>query len=326
MDLFSHALLPYLLAKSFKRKNEETTAFVLGGIAPDIDVLIMWINFVYPTFFLITHRGITHSVFFGFITAICVLYLASRTGIRSYIRRFTNFEPVISGRSVAFACAGTAPHLFLDYMTTRGVPLLFPLTTARYSAELFFYTDLSLTILSLLIIIYLYKKPQQKNTAVKFLFVFLMIFALLGAVRTVEKNNAAEFFQGAEMKTYPTDSPFNWYVIESTEEDITIHEYNGLEKRSMYSDTMKRKNVLTPVDGIDWALMTAEELPQFKMFRWGAYAVAVNASFDRGAWSLEYYDPMQRARVKNIPGIFKGIVRGFGSMNVTVNGSAAVAG
>lgn len=326
MDIFSHALLPYLIGKSFKRNKEEVTAFVLGGIAPDLDVLILWINFVYPTFFLITHRGITHSLFFGSITAIGLLYLASRSGIKAYIRRFIDFEPVITGRAVAFACAGAALHLFLDYMTTRGIPLLYPLSTTKYSAELFFYTDLSLTILSLVIIIYLYKKPQQKNTAVKFFLIFLVIFALLGAVRTVEKNSAAEFFQGAEMKTYPTDSPFNWYVIENTEENITISEYNGLEKRSMYSDTMKRKNVLTPGDGIDMALMTAEELPQFKMFRWGAYAVAVNASFDRGAWSLQYYDPMQRARVKDMPGIFKGIVRGFGSMNVTVNGSTAVAG
>lgn len=324
MDLFSHALLPYLLAKSFKRKNEETTAFVLGGIAPDIDVLIMWINFVYPTFFLITHRGITHSVFFGFITAICVLYLASRTGIRSYIRRFTNFEPVISGRSVAFACAGTAPHLFLDYMTTRGVPLLFPLTTARYSAELFFYTDLSLTILSLLIIIYLYKKPQQKNTAVKFLFVFLMIFALLGTVRTVEKSGAEGFFHGVEMKAYPTTSPFDWYVMGGIGEEVRIYEYNGLERRSQYNETVKKIDVLKPGDGMDRALSTAEELPQVKMFRWRAYAVAVNASFEDETWSFVYYDPVQRAMFKDMPPIFKGVARGFGSMNVTVKGNTVV--
>jgi inner membrane protein len=326
MDLFSHALLPYLIGKSLKRNKEELTAFVLGGIAPDIDVLIIWINFVYPTFFLITHRGITHSLFFGFITAVGVLYMASRPGIISYIRRFIDFEPVITRRTIAFACAGASLHLFLDYMTTRGVPLLYPLSTMRYSAELFFYTDLSLTILSLLMIIYLYKKSQEKNTAVKLLIIFLVILAMLGAVRTVEKDNAAEFFHGAEIKIYPTDSSFNWYVFESTEESITIHEYNGLEKRSTYNETVKLMNVLKPGDGIDRALMTAEELPQVKMFRWSAYAVAVNASFNRGVWSLEYYDPMQRARVKNMPGILNGIVRGFGSMNVTVNGSVAVAG
>ena len=324
MDLFTHALLPYLMAKSLKRKNEETTAFVLGGIAPDIDILIMWINFVYPTFFLITHRGITHSLFFGFITAICVLYLASRTGIKSYIRRFINFEPVINRRSIVFACAGAALHLFLDYITTRGVPLLYPLTTMRYSAELFFYTDLSLTILSLLIIIYLYKKPQQKNTAVKFLLVFLLIFALIGSVRIVEKSGAEGFFNDTEIKAYPTTSSFDWYVMGGSGEEIRIYEYNGLERRSEYNETVKKIDVLKSGDGMDRALSTAEELPQVKMFRWRAYAVAVNASFEEETWFFVYYDPVQRAMFKDVTGIFKGVARGFGSLNVTVKGNIAV--
>ena len=324
MDLFSHALLPYLLGTSLKQKKEDVTAFVLGGIAPDIDVLIMWINFVYPTNFLITHRGITHSLFFGSITAICVLYLASNSGIRSYIRRFIDFEPVINGRSVAFACAGVVLHLFLDYMTTRGVPLLYPLTTTRYSAELFFYTDLSLTILSLLIIIYLYKKPQKQNTAVKFLFVFLIIFALIGTVRTVEKSGAEGFFHGSEMKAYPTTSPFDWYVMGGIGEEIRIYKYDGLERRSQYNETVKKIDVLKSGDGMDRALSTAEELPQVKMFRWRAYAVAVNASFQEETWSFEYYDPVQRVMFKDMPRIFKGVARGFGSMNVTVKGNKAV--
>jgi len=324
MDLFSHALLPYLIGTSLRQKKEDVTAFVLGGIAPDIDVLFTWINFVYPAFFLITHRGITHSLFFGFITAVCVLYMASSSRIRSYIRRFIIFEPVINGRSVTIACAGVALHVFLDYITTRGVPLLFPLTTARYSAELFFYTDLSLAILSLLIIIYLYKKPQKKNTAVKFLFVFLIIFALLGSVRTVEKSSAEGYFHGTEMKAYPTTSPFDWYVMGTNGEEIGIYEYNGLENRSQYNETVKKIDVLKPGDGMERALSTAEELPQVKMFRWRAYAVAVNASFEEENWSFIYYDPVQRAMFKDMPPVFKGVARGSGSMNVTVNGNTVV--
>jgi len=324
MDFFSHALLPYLLGTSLKQKKEDVTAFVLGGIAPDIDILIMWINFVYPTFFLITHRGITHSLFFGFITAIFVLYLASRSRIRSYIRRFINLEHVINGRSVVFACAGAALHLFLDYMTTRGVPLLFPITTMRYSAELFFYTDLSLTILSILIIIYLYKKPQEKNTAIKFLLIFLIIFALLGTVRTLEKNGAEGFFNDTEIKAYPTTSPYDWYVVGGSGEEIRIYEYNGLERRSQYNETVKMIDVLKSGNGLDRALTVAEELPQVKMFRWRAYAVAVNASFEEETWSFVYYDPVQRAMFKDVPHIFKGVARGFGSMNVTVKGNIAV--
>ena len=324
MDFFSHALLPYLIGKSLKRNKEEITAFVLGGIAPDIDVLIIWINFVYPTFFLITHRGITHSLFFGFITAIVVLYLASRAGIRSFIRRYIDFDPVVNRRTAVFACAGTALHLFLDYVTSRGVPLLYPLTPTRYSAELFFYTDLILTLLSLMMIIYLYKKQERKNTAVKFLFIFLIIFALLGSVRAIEKRNAEDFLNET-LISFPTASPFDWYLLNGTTEEIRLFEYNGLNRSSHFISTTKKITILLNGDGLDSALAASEGLPQVKMFRWRSYAIAMNASYYEGVWSLEYYDPVQRAMTKGIPERFIGFTRGFSSMNVTVTGNKAMA-
>lgn len=325
MDFFSHALLPYLIGKSLKRNKEEITAFVLGGIAPDIDVLILWINFVYPTFFLITHRGITHSLFFGSITAIVVMYLASRAGIRSFIRRYIDFDPVVNWKTAVFACAGATLHLFLDYTTTRGVPLLYPLTPTRYSAELFFYTDLSMTLLSLLMIIYLYKRPQQKNTAVKYLIIFLAILVLLGSVRAIEKTNAEDFFKDPVI-SFPTESPFDWYLLNGTIEEIRLFEYNGLNRSSQFISTAKRINILSNGDGFSSALAASEELPQVKMFRWRAYAIAMNASYHAGVWSIEYYDPVQRAMGRDIPERFKGFAGSFSSMNVTVTGNKAVAG
>ncbi len=325
MDIFSHALLPYLLGKSFKRNREEVTAFVLGGIAPDADIFIMWINLVYPTFFLITHRGITHSLFFGFITAIGFLYLVSWQGIKSFLRRFIDFEPVVTGRSVAFACAGVALHLFLDFLTTRGAPLFYPLSTMRYSAELFFYTDFFMTVLSLVMIVYLYKNPLQRNTAVKFLLIFLITFVLLGSVRSVEKTGAYEYYGSAGMKVYPTENPFKWYVTEGTAEETKIYEYNELENRSMYNETIKNIFISSPGEGLDAAIEAAEGLSQVRMFRWRAFTVAVNASYDNGAWQLEYYDPVARAHTRDIPGIFKGLAKGFSSINVIVKeGKAAV--
>jgi lipoprotein signal peptidase len=57
----------------------------------------------------------------------------------------------------------------------------YPFSPTRQSAEVFFYT-IYLTMLSLLIIIYLYKKPQQVNNSAKFLMIFLIVFAGLGAL------------------------------------------------------------------------------------------------------------------------------------------------
>ncbi|MCX9075647.1 MAG: metal-dependent hydrolase, partial [Candidatus Methanoperedens sp.] len=189
------------------------TAFVLGGIAPDFDVFLVWINSFYPTFFLIVHRGITHTLFFGFFTALAVLYLATREKVRSRVQKFISFETSFSKRTAVFAYAGVLVHLFLDYVTTRGVPVFYPFETARYSAEVFFYTDIYLTILSLIFIILLYKKYVQKEAATKILIIFLVVFAVLGALRLTEKNSAENAIQDPGIKLYPTMSPFDWYAV-----------------------------------------------------------------------------------------------------------------
>jgi len=321
MDLFSHALLPYLLGSFFKRRKEEVTALFLGGIAPDFDVFILWINYLYPTFFLITHRGITHSLFFGFFTSLAVLYLASRAKVKTKVRRLVDFEPMTGIRAVGFAYAGVIIHLFLDYVTTRGIPLFYPLDTARYSAEIFFYTDIYLTIASLIIIIFLYKNPLQKN-GTKFLIVFLIIFAVLGSLRISEKNGAENFFQGAETKAYPSMNPFVWYVLGEEGDKIKIYEYNGLTRTSQYSEAVPRLNMLSEGEGPETALNAAGELPQVKMFKWRAYAVAINASFNNGAWLLEYYDPLQKAEMRDAPEIIK--KAGWTSIKVRGEGGKAV--
>lgn len=307
MDLFSHALLPYLLGNYFKRRKDEVTALILGGIAPDFDILILWINLVYPNFsLLLTHRGITHSLIFGFLTGAAVLYLACRESIKNKVRRYVDFEPVFTGRTIAVVYAGVLIHLFLDYVTTRGVPLLYPLTTARFAAEVFFFTDTYLTIVSLVIVILLFRMPSQRNNSARFLLVFIIIFAGMGALRIAEKTGAEQFFEG-ESTAYPTMNPFTWYALAEGGNEISIFEYDGFDKTTKYNETVPRLQVLSQGEGLDNALTAAGELPQVKMFKWRAYAVAVNASFSERAWELEYYDPIRKLMFRDSPSIFRRI-------------------
>ncbi len=73
------------------------------------------------------------------------------------------------------------------------------------------------------------------------------------------------------------------------------------------------------------ALRTAGELPQVKMFKWRAHAVAVNATFENDIWLLEYYNPLQRASMKDAPATLRKRFAHFGGLNVSVeNGTASV--
>ncbi len=177
--------------------------------------------------------------------------------------------------------------------------------------------------MSLLIIIYLYKKPQQTNNSAKFLMIFLIVFAGLGALRITEKNSAEKFFRGTNITAFPTMTPFDWYVMGEDDDRIKIYEYNALDRISNYSQTNLKLNVISKGENLDSALAVAGELPQVKMFKWRAYTVALNASSDNGAWHLEYYDPLQRAMMRDAPASFRGFARGFGSLNVTVVGGKA---
>lgn len=326
MDLFSHALLPYLLGNYLKKRKEEITAFVIGGIAPDVDIFLLLIQYIYPTFLLITHRGITHSLFFGFFTGIFVLYLASRKGVKKKVQKYFNFEPVFTRRSIIYAYAGVLIHLFLDYSTTRGVPLFYPFETTRYSAELFFYTDIYLTLVSLVLVIFIIKKPFQPGTITKFLIIFLIVFAGLGSVRFTEKNSLQEFFNDGNIQSFPTMNPFAWYAQKEDGDTITVFEYDALERKLNYNMTVPRLNIISAGDGLDKALGAADQLPQAKMFKWRAHAVAVNASYGNCIWSLEYFDPVQRIEMRGISRTFRREGARFGSLKINVTGDKAIVG
>ena len=299
MDLFTHALLPFLLGNLFKRRKEEIAALTIGGIAPDFDVSLLWVNYIYPNFFLLTHRGITHSIFFGFVTGVLILYLATQSRVKNIVKRYIDFESVFSRRTVLFAFAGVMLHLILDYTTTRGVPLLYPFDVTRYSAEVFFYTDTYLTIVALAMVIWLYRKPMQKNTAVKFLVIYLIVFAGLGTARLTEKISAEQFFHDKGIQAYPTMSIFDWYALAKDNNEIKIYEYNGFSRTSPFNETVPALD--GQGKGLDSALLVSGELPQIKMFEWRAYAVAINATSNNDVWFLDYYDPLGKAMARKAP-------------------------
>jgi len=326
MDLFSHALLPYLLGDFFKRKKEEITALVVGGIAPDFDILILWINSVYPNFFLTTHRGLTHSLFLGFFTAVSIMYLAARN--KDLIKRLVKFAPEIrfTKGTLAFMYLGVLIHLFLDYITTRGVPLFYPFDAKRWSAELFFYTDTYLTVFSLAAIILLYRtKPVAHGAAAgKILVMFLVVFFVLGGIRYAEKSDAQAFYANAEI--FPTMNMFRWYALAEDDETIKIYEYNGWNKTASLRAEFKRRNIVFSdvAPPFEDSLELAKKLPQVRMFEWRSHATAINASY-KNAWIIEFYDPMQRAGMRDAPAFLRRAFAGFRSLAVKVeNGNAVI--
>ncbi len=128
MDPVSQAALGAAAAQSAARGRKLRAAAVvgaLGGMAPDLDVLIR--SSEDPLLFLEYHRQFTHALIFipvgGFIVAMVVHAL--------FARRWLGFR-----ETWLFCTLGYATHGLLDACTSYGTMLLWPFTNERFAWNL----------------------------------------------------------------------------------------------------------------------------------------------------------------------------------------------
>ncbi len=331
MDIFSHALLPYLVGSLVKLNKRDLTALVVGGIIPDLDFLILWINYLYPSDLLLTHRGITHTLIFGLLLSLIMLYILSRGKVKSAINRLADFDISLTGRALIFVYVGVLSHLLLDYLTTWGVPLFYPLDASRVSADIFSPIEIVLAITSLAIIAVLLRNglrnSQSRSTKVRLLAVFLIVIIAVGLIRIDGKEMSESFLGDANAKSYPDTDLFKWSVLEDNGSWFDVYEYDLLSGDMQHMAAFPYLEISSDRNNsnedIGAALAAANRLPQVVLFRWRAYAVAINASFKDDIWHLEYYDPVARARQMKSPPMLKMATGGYSSIRVKVDDGKA---
>ncbi len=322
MDFFTHAVLPYLLGSFLGLKKKYIAALVLGGIAPDLDMLVVWINYIHPTSLLIVHRGFTHTFFFGFFIAAFMLFLATRDRVLARAQRFISLDLDFSAPCLAFAYAGIISHLFLDYLTTRGVPLFYPFVAARYSAEIFSMIEIIIMIASLLVLAELYRERSRAKFNKNLFIIFVAFLLIVSGIRLEGKEMARSFLDDKSAEVYPDSNLFQWAILENDSDRFHVYEFNSLYGEMPHNSTFLRLNISSGSMGSERALELAENLPQVKLFRWRAYAVAINASELNGSWLLEYYDPVVKQEMMNCRAHRK-CAFGYGSVRVQVENNVA---
>ena len=323
MDFFTHAVLPYLLGSFLGLKKKYLAALVLGGIAPDLDMLVVWVNYIHPTSLLIVHRGFTHTFFFGFFIAAFMLFLATRDQVLARAQRFISLDLDFSAPCLAFAYAGIISHLFLDYLTTRGVPLFYPFVAARYSAEIFSMIEIIIMIGSLLVLAELYRERSRAKFNKNIFIIFLAFILIVGGIRLEGKEMARGFLNDKSAEVYPDSNLFQWAILENDSDRFHVYEFNSLHGEMPHNSSFLRLNISSRSMASERALELADSLPQVKLFRWRAYAVAINASELNGSWLLEYYDPVVKLEMLNAGHIIGLASSGYGSVRVQVKNNVA---
>jgi inner membrane protein len=299
MDFFTHFLVPYIILFALKSKNKLEGG--LGGISLDLDtIFIVWIGFLVPSLFVFTHRGITHSLVFAAIASTVFLYIISRNSINEFlsniVRRDLSVE--FTYKTVGIAYFGALTHLFLDFLTSRGIPPLYPFTLERFSAEIYYYIDLTTAVIALAVLLILYVRVDMKYKKGA-MAIFMIILISFGGVRAWEKNVALDgnpvsggFVYSA---AYPTMDLFTWTVVQSDRSNQTYYsfDYNTRTKekkdaKMVQSLTVSGGTVQSAQEAID----KADGLTEVQKFRWNAYYPIINANFNGEEWILTYFDVM----------------------------------
>lgn len=257
MDIISHAVLPYLLGRFLRMDRTLLAAFVIGGVAPDLDVIIIWLAQIFPSpDLLLVHRGITHSLIFGSLMALLAVLLISRPPGRDIFRRWTAVELSLSWPVLLMALAGVILHLFLDYLTTKGVPLFYPLSTARFSAELLFHYEVTILLFSAGAGLWLLRniharKPISQNANNRLLALFLLVLLISSGLRVEGKESAislenhgrlAEGPDG-DFEVFPDWGLFQWNILEKNESGFQVYSYDFLNSRTVYLDSYPKLHV-----------------------------------------------------------------------------------
>jgi inner membrane protein len=314
---------PICLAASFIWIKSKLRPLCWVESPPTWMYFIIWINYFYPTSMLVVHRGFTHSFFFGFFTVLVLLYLASRNPFKVLFQKFFHFNLSISFLTIVFACSGLISHLFLDFLTTRGVPLFYPWEATRYSAEIFFHIEIIILIANLILLAVLLMKKLCKDKAQtalnKNLFlIFIALFLVTGAIRIEGKEATKSFFANGNAEVYPDSSLFQWAVLENDSERFSVYEFDSLDGEIQHNSRYSHINILSEAEGSWDAIEKAEILSQVKLFRWRAYAVAINATLRNGSWYLEYYDPIVKTEMANAWTISKMASKSYESILIKV--------
>jgi inner membrane protein len=297
MDFFTHFLVPYIILFALKSKYKLEGAF--GGISLDLDtIFIAWIGFLVPYLFVFSHRGITHSFIFAAITSTLFLLVISRKSINEFISKILRRDISVKFtlKTVGIAYFGAITHLVLDFLTSRGIPLLYPFTLQRFSAEIYYYIDITTAVIALVVLLILYLRLDMKYKKVA-MAIFMIILISFGGIRAYEKNVALDdnpvsggFIYSA---AYPTSDMFTWTIVESDSSNRTYYsfKYNTLnkEKRDLKIVQSLTVNGGT-VQSAQVAIDKADRFPEVQTFRWNAYYPCIHASFDGKEWSLTYFD------------------------------------
>ncbi len=196
------------------RSRELLTVALLAAVLPDID---NFAGFVNPEFYLIHHRGITHSLTGGVFLALIFAAAVRRLRPGLSLNFLFPFSAVLIGG-----------HIFLDLITSYGTQIFAPFSRERFTVNCVFIIDP--IFLGLLVSFLLWAVAGRSTKAARAGLLLLIVYpACTFAVREVlterlkgELMNRSVPFKNVVLSP-EAFSPFVWKGIAESEADYTLY-------------------------------------------------------------------------------------------------------
>ncbi|RLG70718.1 MAG: hypothetical protein DRO11_05790 [Methanobacteriota archaeon] len=195
LDVLFHLFFPLALAELLCQDLGVPEVFILcfSGLLPDLDVFPALVS--NPGF----HRGPTHSPTFVLLTSFCFTVSLVLLGFRDFKRIFL------------LSFFGVCSHIVFDGITTRGIPVFWPLNREKYSLPLFLAVDPYILMFSLAYLVarVLFWLRGFKMWAINLFFVVFFLCYLLVRVFGYSKALSLANKRGLS-QVFPTPNPLRW--------------------------------------------------------------------------------------------------------------------
>lgn len=223
MDPVTHISSGLLGGRLFQIQKEKSPLFiaVLGALLPDIDNFMGYSN---PGFYLIHHRGITHSLLGGFLLSIVCGFL---------IKLF--FKKTLFKKTVLIIYLLVLTHIFLDLVTSYGTQIFLPFTNRRFTLECVFIIDPFFTVL-LLVLFFVSAKRSFRIRL--FFYILVFIYPMMNfTLSKIYTNIIQKNFKGKVVHVSSAPfSPIFWKVIVEDGENTyftTSRLFKNIEKKDL---------------------------------------------------------------------------------------------
>lgn len=218
VDSLTHALIAALLAYALNLP-QVLPFIVLGAVIIDADIFFAWISDRYPSLYLFTHGGCTHSI----AGAVVLSVIAWTAAAFVQVTGFMHTELPVHAAPVAFAAvlAGALLHIGLDTLAVPGLPLLAPFSDRKYTVGLLPGPSILLMAVSLFFVIWVGLGEVDLPAMI---FPNAAVIAAFLATRLTTFCIARTDLRGKGW-AIPTINPLRWLVIGETPEVWTVGEY-----------------------------------------------------------------------------------------------------